>query len=325
MRYKEYLNQVYETLGGINKSYANFKKRSFSNNIVWKEGSTEVINYSDNNISLPTIFFIPSLINKSYILDLNEQVSMVRHFASLGFKVYLINFKEPLEEESNMGFQDYSYRIEKAIVNLSSVEPIICIGYCLGGLIASSIVARKKRNFIGQVLLATPLDFSIFQKSFIFDSSNYFNSFLKEQKSIKKISSSLVQLFFNLLDLNKTFSKYQKYSSLTLEEFDNYIEIENWVNDGISLTHKFSYEMLNLVSSNKILLNIQTEIPTLLIFGSKDPIVPLPDISLIEKLFLCNEILAFNTGHVGLVTNPKISSANNHAIFNWIKKTIIQD
>ena len=101
------LKKLHSFLQGVNKFYYNFEKRNVASKVIWQEGSTTVTEYIENvKDGLPILFVIPSLINKSYILDLSEDNSFVRHFASLGYRVYLVSFDEPLNDELHMGLMN---------------------------------------------------------------------------------------------------------------------------------------------------------------------------------------------------------------------------
>ena len=68
MNYSPDITNIHSFLKGIDKFYKHFSKRKAANQVIWQEGSTQILNFSENyDSSKPTIIFIPSLINKSYI------------------------------------------------------------------------------------------------------------------------------------------------------------------------------------------------------------------------------------------------------------------
>ncbi len=102
------------------------------------------------------VLFLPHLVNRYYILDLYEDVSVVRRFCERGFTVDLIDWGYPRKD---LGFSDYAGYADKSI-SLASGDAVSVLAYCTGGIISliqASLHPDRVRNL---VLLATPVDFS---------------------------------------------------------------------------------------------------------------------------------------------------------------------
>ena len=313
------LENIRSFLKGVNKFYSQFDRRPASDKIIWQEGSTRVLNYTSNPQSeLPCLFFIPSLINKSYILDLDEESSLVNHFAKLGYKVYLLDFTEPQSDELLMKFNDYRERIIKAISNTCKSKAIITIGYCLGGIFSCSINSEKNLNIIGQILIATPVDLSHLNNPLIF------NNFALMAETLDKIPPSMVQLFFSYLAPSRIWDKFCQFSTMQEEqEIDKFLSIEQWVNDGISLSKSFALEAASMITDNSLLKeNFLTycDIPSLIINGSEDSIAPINSSMPLYTSILNKEILVEKTGHIGLI----ISKTAKERIWPKMEKWILE-
>ena len=314
------LENIHNFLKGVNRFYGQFDRRKTNQTIVWQEGSTKVIDYSNQNKAyLPCLFFIPSLINKSYILDLDEESSLVRHFAELGYKVYLIDFAEPQIEELNMSFADYQMRISKAIQDVCKKEAVITIGYCLGGIFACNMSSMS--NIVGQILIATPVDFSHFNKQFSLNNPLVFNNITYMLESLDRVPPSMVQLFFSYLSPMRIWDKFCQFSTANnQEEIDKFLSIEQWINDGISLSKKFGLEALSIIANNKLGMSIgNNQTPSLIINGSEDNIAPISSSAPLYNSLLNKDILVEKTGHIGLI----ISKLSHQKIWprmeQWIK------
>lgn len=317
------LENIQQFLIGANRFYESFNRRESKQKIIWQEGSTRIIDYTiDAQENLPILFFIPSLINKSYILDLNEQSSMVKYFARQGFRVYLVDFSDPLPDESDMNFSDYINRINNAINAVCQNNPFITIGYCLGGVFSCMLL--KPKNFLGQILIATPIDFLHFQKIYNLNNSIVLQNFKSSIEQLDRVPHLLIQMFFSYIDPSRIWQKFCQFATMqNQEEVERFLSVEQWVNDGISIPKKFCLECLDLITENSLenLLSQDTyNFPTLIINGSEDKIVPIESSLPLYRVIDNKEILVEKTGHIGLIISQISKEKICPSIVNWIKK-----
>ncbi len=82
------------------------------------------------------LFMIYSIINGYYILDLTQDLSMIRYMVEKGYDVFVTDWKLITDDTKNATFEDYISEIMKAkeiIRNLTGQEKIGGLGYCIGG------------------------------------------------------------------------------------------------------------------------------------------------------------------------------------------------
>ncbi len=310
------LENIQDFLRGIDKFYKQFSYRQLTDKVAWQEGSTRVIDYScEPKTELPILFFIPSLVNKSYILDLSEENSLCKYFAKLGYRVYLLDFSEPLESELAMSFLDYQERIERAIAEVCQQDKVVTVGYCLGGLFSCAINSRKKANLSGQILIAAPWNFTHLQQIFGLNNPLVFHNLISMSEGLDKISPVLIQLFFSSIAPGRIWDKFCQFSTMQDgKEINKFLAIEQWVNDGISLSKKFALESLSMIMNNSLqskefkldgqpiaLENCYA--PCLFINGSEDKIVPVDSSMPLYMLLPNKEMLVEKTGHIGLIVS----------------------
>ena len=317
------LNNIYNFLSGVDKFYSNFQRKEPSDNVIWQEGSTNILGYGSLESTKPILVLIPSLINKSYIFDLSEESSLVNYFVNLGYRVLLVNFNEPLADESNMGLLDYIERLERGINITCKNDVIVTIGYCLGGLFSSILNSEEKINCNGQVLIATPWDFSHFYHILGINNLLIFQNLKMIVENLDKVSPALVQWFFSFIDPNKIWNKFSEFSKMQDDQdINKFLNVERWINDGISLTNKFAVECLDIIHSNTIpkryLSEINHNLPCLIINGLEDKIVPPISSSNFINLYPNNETLIRNTGHIGLIVSKVAKQEIWPSIANWI-------
>ena len=83
---------------------------------VWEESETRLLDYGGSG---PAVLFVPSLINRAYILDLMEGGSMLRWLAGQGAHPYLLDWGWPGEVEREFSLTDYiAGRLERALAEI---------------------------------------------------------------------------------------------------------------------------------------------------------------------------------------------------------------
>jgi hypothetical protein len=120
--------------------------------VLWAEGETRLLDFGGAG---PSVLFVPSLINRAYILDLMPDASMLRWLAAQGAHPYLLDWGWPGEAERKFTLTDYiAGRLERAIAVIPG--EIVLAGYCMGGLLALAAALRQPAKITALALLATP-------------------------------------------------------------------------------------------------------------------------------------------------------------------------
>jgi hypothetical protein len=90
--------------------------------VIWAEGGSRVLDYGGTGVP---VLFVPSLVNRAYVLDLAEGQSMLRHLAER-HRVLLLDWGWPAEAERGFTLTDYiAGRLERALV---AVGPAVLVG-----------------------------------------------------------------------------------------------------------------------------------------------------------------------------------------------------
>ncbi len=119
-----------------------------------------LLRYRTTEARAYSLLLVPNIINRPYILDLNDDVSVVGAFLRRGLDVYTIDWGYPGPEQHGTGFTQYVRYVEKSQELISS-GPLSLLGYCTGGIISLISASRRPEKVKNLILLATPVDFSM--------------------------------------------------------------------------------------------------------------------------------------------------------------------
>lgn len=110
------------------------------------------------------VLFIPSLVNRHYILDLIPERSVVKYLLDKGYDVYMLDWGTPGPEDAMTSMDDYiARRMHHAVRAVSARHqgrPVSLIGYCMGGTMSLAYAGFAPERVKNLVLLATPVDFT---------------------------------------------------------------------------------------------------------------------------------------------------------------------
>lgn len=132
--------------------------------VIAEAGSIQLLLYkSEKKTSSLPMFFIPSFINRYYVLDLLPEKSLLQFYLNSGFDVYLLNWGEPEEEDKHLSLETFfdvhlDYLISVLKKN-AKAEQFHILGQCLGGHIGLIYSLLKPVDVASLTLITTPVDF----------------------------------------------------------------------------------------------------------------------------------------------------------------------
>ena len=181
-----------------------------------------------------TALFVPSLVNRYYVADLSGRRSFVRWFAARGWRIFVVDWGRPGGTELDYDIGDYVVRILEPMAEAAG-WPGVVIGYCMGGLLALALCARRHREFSGLVLLATPWDFAGGSAGM---PGAWFRMIENTLESEGAMSVDALQSCFYALDPLLVLRKFVAFADVPWDSEREYafVELEDWVNDGVPLS-----------------------------------------------------------------------------------------
>lgn len=304
---------------GIKKYQAHpFKRDVAPLDVVWKEGEARLLRSSSpaQNYKTP-ILLLPSMINKSDILDLLPGRSLLRWLAGHGFEAYLFDWGNPVEDE---GQADFDTALETRLLPaLEAIgRPVIVLGYCMGGLFSAALCALHPDKIKAQMMLATPWNFHTGQ------------AYLKNRLSIlspaasvymaqnSRLPDGFMQAVFASLDPEGTIKKFASFAKDAPDDKEQvFVAVEDWLNDGVDLPSGIAktclhswYEQNQPFTGDwhvcgKSVAAADIHIPTLVIAAQNDRIVPPESATAFADQNKNAKSLICRTGHVGLLAGTK--------------------
>ncbi|SDO02286.1 class I poly(R)-hydroxyalkanoic acid synthase [Vreelandella arcis] len=138
--------------------------------VVYENELMQLIQYTpttEKTYKTP-LLVVPPWINKYYVLDLREDNSMMKWLVDQGHSVFLISWRNPGPEQSDITWADYMQlgpiTAMEAIEQACGEKSVNILSYCVGGTLTASTVAyltstRRGRKVKSVTYMATLQDF----------------------------------------------------------------------------------------------------------------------------------------------------------------------
>jgi poly(3-hydroxyalkanoate) synthetase len=306
---------------------------------VWTEGSTRLLDYGGTagpapGPDAPTVVVVPSLVNRSYVLDLMPGRSMLRWLAANGVRPLLLDWGWPGPVERRFTLTDYiAGRLERALIAARAANPrLVVAGYCMGGLLAVAAAQRRPDLISALVLLATPWDFHADGA----DQPAALGRALPLLEPSMSLSGTLpvdvIQVLFAMLDPAAIADKFRAFARLdpSSERAKLFVALEDWLNDGVPLSAPVARECIggwygeNLPARGQWhvaglpVLPETLSLPTFAAIPGRDRIVP-PDSAYALAAAIPNaHVHRPASGHVSMTTGAKAENVLWRPLRDWI-------
>jgi pimeloyl-ACP methyl ester carboxylesterase len=210
---------------------------------LWQEGGSRLLDFGGAG---PLVLFVPSLVNRAYVLDLAPGHSMLRWLAGQGVHPLLLDWGWPGTAERSFTLTDYvAGRLERA---LATVGPgTVLAGYCMGGTLAVAAAQRRPDLVRALALLAAPWDFHAPDPAQARQAAGMLPLLESALGFSQTLSVDLLQVLFTLLDPWGVAEKYRGFARLDPagERARLFVALEDWLNDGVPLAAPVARECLS--------------------------------------------------------------------------------
>lgn len=297
---------------------------------IWTEGGSRVMDYGTGS-GVP-VLFVPSLVNRAYVLDLMPGHSMLRWLAGQGIRPLLLDWGWPGEVERRFTLTDYvAGRLERALAFLAPERPVLA-GYCMGGNLTLAAAGRVGASLRGLALLATPWDFHAGTDG----RGALLAALLPALEPVMSLGEALpvdaLQMLFALLDPMGVGEKYRQFGRLA-QDSDRarlFVALEDWLNDGIPLAAPVARECLrdwygaNLPPRGEwriagaVVEPGAVSVPTLVAVPARDRIVPPESARPLAGRIQGAALLEPAAGHIGMVAGGAAERVLWRPLRDWV-------
>jgi polyhydroxyalkanoate synthase len=302
--------------------------------ILWQRGNARLLDIAPENKDGVAILCIPSLINTAQILDLTEEMSVVRQLQAQGFRPMILDWGSPGQEEQGFACADYitAYALD-ALDHARAAHdgPLALAGYCMGGIFAAAIAQIAPFWVDALVLLATPWDFATEDTPSILlhpATQTLFGEFLNQHPTVPEW---MILSIFHLIDPWAVQRKYARFPSLSTEEKQRFIAVEYWANHAIPLTREVANDVFIDWPQKNQLANHQWKVgrhwmepelitcPTIAFIPQRDRIVPTGCAMPLAKSIRKCSIQQPDAGHVSMLIGPNAQQHTLAPLTGWLR------
>jgi poly(3-hydroxyalkanoate) synthetase len=295
---------------------------------VWTEGGSTLLDYGPPGAS--PVLFVPSLVNRAYVLDLQQNHSMMRFLSAHGVRPLLLDWGFPGEAECDFTLTDYvAGRLLRAIASVG--QPVTLAGYCMGGLMAVA-AAQLRPDLISRLaLLATPWDFWAADGA-----ARRLADFVPVLEPAFALAGAMpvdaLQMLFSLLDPGSVGAKYRDFGRQDQSSARAlmFVALEDWLNDGVPLAAPVAREVLGGWYGRNTPGNgcwriaglpVAPEalrLPCLLAIPSRDRLVPPESAEKLASRLVEAATIRPQAGHIGMVAGSNARGELWQPLLDWL-------
>ena len=283
------------------------------------------------------ILIVYALVNRPYMVDLQDDRSLVKNLLAQGEDVYLIDWGYPDRADRWLTLDDYinGYiaRSVDAVADRAGVDKINLLGICQGGAFSLCFAAMHPEKVRNLITMVTPVDFHTPENML----SNWTRQldvdlFVDTLGNVPADLMNLCYLMLKPVRLNQ-----QKYIGLVdilddKVELENFLRMEKWIFDSPDQAGEaFRQFMKDFYQGNKLVkggLKIgdrdvrlaDITMPVLNIFAEQDHLVPPAASRVLGDHVGTDDYtqLAFKGGHIGIYVSGRAQREVPPAIHSWL-------
>jgi polyhydroxyalkanoate synthase len=231
--------------------------------VVYRNELMELIQYAPmtDEVYKRPILYVPPLVNKYYLLDLQPKSSLIRWLVEQGHNVFVISWVNPGPELADKGLADYIRQgpIEAldAIDAATGEREVDMFGFCMGGtLLAIALAVLAAKGEGGRVASATTIG-----TMFDFSRLGQWASFTEPEQLRAMERHLLHKGFLAAQDLQALFSAVRANDLIWSSVVNHYLldreappsDILHWFADGAHIPRAFLLEWArDVLRDNKL-------------------------------------------------------------------------
>ena len=290
------------------------------------------------------ILIVYALVNRPFMVDLQEDRSLVVNLLKLGLDVYLIDWGYPTRADRWLTLDDYINDYLNNCVDVvrkkHGLEKINLLGICQGGTFSLCYTALYPEKIKNLIVMVAPVDFHVPGVLLnLWGGSGLgaaaFNVDLMVD-TLGNIPGDFLNIEFLMLKPQQLgIQKYLDFPEIATnkDKLLNFLRMEKWIFDSPDQAGEAYRQFIkDFYQGNKLiqgevkiedkrvdLKNLQ--MPILNLYAEKDHLVP-PESSLALEKYVGTEdytVHSFPVGHIGMYVSSKVQRNLPPIIANWLR------
>lgn len=330
-------------MGALHKGLTAYRNHSYQRTLedppaIWTGGTTRLLDFGAvDGRDGTVVLVVPSLINRSTILDLSEDRSLMRWLTGQGIRPLLVDWGAPGEAERGFGLEDYiGGRLEGALAVATGLAggPVEVAGYCMGGLLALALTARQRDGVRRLTLLATPWDFHVDEaaRDQAQKVAAALGAWTPAIAALGELPVDLIQMLFSLIDPMQVPRKFLALAKLDPNSARAvaFVALEDWLNDGVALAGPVAHECLGAWYGENVTGRgiwevggqgvdpAGIDVDCLAMIPRNDRIVPPASAAALAAALPRAQTVWVNQGHIGMVASARSRQAVWPRLADWL-------
>jgi len=305
---------------------------------VWESGKLRLYRYRSTARPASTVplLIVYALINRPYMMDLQEDRSLIRGLLAQGLDVYLIDWGYPDGADRFTTLADYIDDFldgcVEHILAIHRLDALNILGVCQGGVFSLCYSALHPQRVRNLVTMVTPVDFHT--------PADLLSKWVRKIDVAAWVGDGNVsgdvlnQLFLSLMPFRLMHQKYMELLRGTADRvrIENFMRVEQWIFDSPDQAGVAFREFVVWFYQENRLVRNQLEIagrkvdlqalrlPILNLIGKKDHLVPPHASAALQRLVASKDFttLEFDLGHIGMYISARAQREVPAAIAGWL-------
>ena len=279
-----------------------------------------------------------ALVNRPYMMDLQQDRSLIRRLLEQGLDIYLIDWGYPNGADRFLDLDDYIngflHNCLQHVLDEHRIDAANVLGVCQGGTFSLCYTALQPERVKNLVTMVTPVDFRT--------PENLLSKWAQDMDVDAVVDSSgnvsgemLNMAYVSLMPFRLMQQKYVSLVDILKDprQVENFMRMEKWIfdspdqaGDAFRQFTQWFFQENRLVKGTvelggrKVDLKRVTQ-PVLNIYGRQDHLVP-PSASIpMERYVGSKDYTAFemDVGHIGMYVSGKSQKQLPETIAQWLK------
>src|SRR6202045_3777980 len=281
------------------------------------------------------LLIVYALVNRPYMVDLQEDRSLIRGLLACGLDVYLIDWGYPDGADRFTTLADYidGYLAGAVdhIVKTHRLDALNMLGVCQGGVFSLCFSALHPKRVRNLITMVTPVDFH--------SPADLLSKWVSKIDVAGWVGDGNVsgdvlnQLFLSLMPFRLMHQKYVDLlaGSPDRRRIENFMRVEQWIFDspdpagaafrefGLWFFQENPRVKHRLESGGRKVVVGPLQLPMLNLIGKKDHLVPPAASAALQRLVGSDDytMLEFDLGHIGMYVSARAQREVPAAIARW--------